>query len=236
MKIRLIANGSQPWERWVRRWGLAFLIDEDILFDAFGDARVLMGNLCRFKVDLTKIRWVVISHDHWDHVDGLRLFLMKRPGMDVNVPNRADAEVKAKIRLWGGNVVDVVGSVQIKEGVYSSGEIIGKYDGKDMPEQSLVLETGKGLVVVAGCAHPGIVTIVNHVRKIFRSPVHGVIGGFHLKDHSVEDIGIEATRLKAAGVDMVVPLHCTGARAEKVFKQVFGAGCLLIQEGQEITL
>ena len=44
MKVRLLANGSRPWERWIRRWGLSFLIDDDILFDAFGDARVLMGN------------------------------------------------------------------------------------------------------------------------------------------------------------------------------------------------
>lgn len=65
MKVRLFANGSRPWERWIRRWGLSFLIDDDILFDAFGDARVLMGNLRRFNVDIEKIRCVVISHEHW---------------------------------------------------------------------------------------------------------------------------------------------------------------------------
>jgi metal-dependent hydrolase (beta-lactamase superfamily II) len=52
----------------------------------------------------------------------------------------------------------------------------------------------------------------------------------------VEEIALEAARLKAAGVNMVVPLHCTGARAENVFRQVFGSCCLLPQEGQEITL
>jgi metal-dependent hydrolase (beta-lactamase superfamily II) len=75
--------------------------------------------------------------------------------------------------LVGGGVVGVVYSigaikkrlenlrrskvdpVKIKEGIYSSGEIVGKYDGKDMPEQAVVLETSKGLVVIAGCAHPG---------------------------------------------------------------------------------
>ena len=74
------------------------------------------------------------------------------------------------------------------------------------------------------------------VKKAFRKPVHGVIGGFHLKARTVEEIGLEAARLKAAGVDMVAPLHCTGVRAEEVFRQVFGSGCRSLREGQEITL
>ena len=236
MKLKLLANGSRPWERWIRRWGLSFLIDDDILFDAFGDARVLMGNLRRFKVDIGKIRQVVVSHEHWDHVEGLRPLLAQKPGLKIYLPHHADFVLKDKIRVWGGDVVEVSGSARLKDGVHVSGEIIGRYADKDMPEQAVVLETREGLVVIAGCAHPGIVTIVNSVKKAFRKPVHGVIGGFHLKNRTVEEIGLEAARLKAAGVDMVVPLHCTGARAEKVFKQVFGSGCLLAREGQEITL
>lgn len=236
MKITLIANGSRPWERWIRRWGLSFLIDNDILFDAFGDSRVLMGNLRRFKVDVSKIKYVVVSHEHWDHIEGLRPFLAQKPGLDIYLPIKADTSLKNKIRSWGGNILDVAESFKLKDGVHSSGEIIGEYSGKDMPEQSLVLETTKGLVVIAGCAHPGIMTIVNRVKKDFRKPVYGVIGGFHLKGYSTEGINIEAKRLKDAGVNMVVPLHCTGARAEKIFKQVFGSGYFLIREGHGVGL
>lgn len=236
MKVRLIANGSRPWERWIRRWGLSFLIDDDILFDAFGDARVLMENLRRFKVDIGKISHVAVSHEHWDHVEGLCPLLAQKPGLKVYLPQHADVVLKDRVRTWGGEVVEVSGPVRLKDGAHVSGEIIGRYADKDMPEQAVVLETGKGLVVVAGCAHPGIMTIVNRVKKDFQKNVHGVIGGLHLKDRSVEEIGLEAARLKAAGVEMVVPLHCTGARAEKVFGQVFATGCLFLREGQEIRL
>jgi 7,8-dihydropterin-6-yl-methyl-4-(beta-D-ribofuranosyl)aminobenzene 5'-phosphate synthase len=236
MKIRLIANGSRPWERWIRRWGLSFLIDDDILFDAFGDARVLMGNLRRFNVDIGKISQVVVSHEHWDHVEGLRPLLAQKPGLKIYLPQHADAALKDKVRGWGGVVVEAKGPARLRDGVHVSGEIIGRYADKDMPEQALVLENRKGLVVIVGCAHPGIMTIVHRFKKDFRRPVHGVIGGFHLKNRTVEEIGLEAARLKAAGVNKVVPLHCTGARAEKVFRQVFGAGCILAREGQEIRL
>jgi 7,8-dihydropterin-6-yl-methyl-4-(beta-D-ribofuranosyl)aminobenzene 5'-phosphate synthase len=236
MKVRLIANGSRPWERWIKRWGLSLLVDDDILFDAFGDARVLMGNLRRLNVDIDKIRKVVVSHEHWDHVEGLRPLLAQRPGLAIYVPQHADAVLKSKIRAWGGNVIEVSEPIKLKNGVHSSGEIIGRYADKDMPEQAMVLETGKGLVIVAGCAHPGIMMIVNSVKNVFRKPVNGAIGGFHFKDCSVEDIGIEAMRLKAAGVDTVVPLHCTGGEAAKVFRQVFGVSCFLMREGQEIDL
>ncbi len=236
MKVKLIANGSRPWERWIRRWGLSFLVDDDILFDAFGDARVLVGNLRRFKVNIGKIQHVVISHEHWDHVEGLRPLLAQKPGLKIYLPRHVDAVLKGNIRVWGGDVVEVNGPVRLKDGVHVSGEIIGRYVGKDIQEQAVVLETGKGLVVLSGCAHPGIMIIVNCVKKDFRKPVHGVIGGFHLKDRSMEDISLEVARLKAAGVDMVAPLHCTGAKAEKVFKQAFGSGCLLLREGQEMVL
>jgi 7,8-dihydropterin-6-yl-methyl-4-(beta-D-ribofuranosyl)aminobenzene 5'-phosphate synthase len=235
-KIKLIANGSRKWQRWIGRWGLSFLIDDDILFDAFGDARVLMGNLRRFKINIGKIKNVAVSHEHWDHVDGLRPFLVKRPQITVWLPHSADQILKDKIRLWGGDIVDVKEPIKLKDGVYLSGEIMGRYKGKAMPEQAMVLETVKGLIVIAGCAHPGIATIVDHVKGVFHKPVYGVIGGFHLKNKSLADINVEAMRLKATGVDMVAPLHCTGAKAENIFLQVFGSSCFLLREGQEMDL
>ena len=233
MKVKLIANGSRPWERWIRRWGLSFLVGDDILFDAFGDARVLMNNLRRFKVDVPKINHVVISHEHWDHIGGLRYLLSVHRGIKVYLPAHVSATFKEHVQAWGGDVVNVSGALRIKEGIHTTGEIMGHYAGQDMPEQGLVLETKQGLVLVAGCAHPGVVSMVQAVTEAFSKPVFGVMGGFHLKDHAVADITMEVTRLKAAGVRMVTPLHCTGARAVHVFRRAFGDGCQCLREGQE---
>jgi len=232
MKLLLLANGSHSWERWIKRWGLSFLIDDDIMFDAFGDVRVLMGNLSRFKVDVGRIEQVVVSHEHWDHVGGLYSLLAHKSGLKVYLPSHAMV-LKDKILAWGKQVVEVTVPVTLKDKVYLSGEIIGGYAKKQIAEQSLVLETQKGLVVVAGCAHPGIVEIVRHVKKVFQKSVYGIVGGFHFKDHSLKDINVEVNRLREAGIELVMPLHCTGARAVKVFQQVFGSGCVLLREGQE---
>ena len=66
MKIKIIAIGSSKWERFIRRWGVSFLIGEDVLFDAFGDPGVLLNNMRKFNVDPTKIKHIVLSHDDWD--------------------------------------------------------------------------------------------------------------------------------------------------------------------------
>lgn len=73
---------------------------------------------------------------------------------------------------------------------------------------------GKGLVVVTGCAHSGVVNTVNHARKITGiEEVFAVIGGFHLNDAGDEKIGMTAAALKEIGVKRVVPCHCTGLEA-----------------------
>ena len=233
MKLKLLANGQHSFEHWFKRWGLAFLINDDIVFDTFGDARVLMENLRQFKVDIGKIEQVVISHEHWDHVGGLCLLLKQKPGLKVYLPSHADIVLKDKICGWGGEVVEVTRALKLKDSIHLSGEIMGCYAGKPMPEQSIVLETQKGLVVIAGCAHPEINIIVKRVKEVFQKSVYGVIGGFHLKDHSLEGINIEVANLKEEGVNMVMPLHCTGARAQKIFQQAFGLGYVSIREGQE---
>ena len=65
MNIKLIAEGSRPWELWIRRWGVSFLIDDTILFDSFSSFEVLSKKLLKSNVDIGNIQAVVISHDHW---------------------------------------------------------------------------------------------------------------------------------------------------------------------------
>ena len=69
MQVRVIAVGSTKWERFIRRWGVSFLIGEDVLFDTFGDPGVFLGNMRRFNIEPAKIKYIVISHDDWDRGD-----------------------------------------------------------------------------------------------------------------------------------------------------------------------
>jgi 7,8-dihydropterin-6-yl-methyl-4-(beta-D-ribofuranosyl)aminobenzene 5'-phosphate synthase len=79
----------------------------------------------------------------------------------------------------------------------------------------------KGLVVIGGCSHAGIINTVKHARKVTRTDqVHAVLGGFHLTGPIFEPI-IKPTiaEMKKIGPDFVIPMHCTGWKAINQFAQ-----------------
>lgn len=79
---------------------------------------------------------------------------------------------------------------------------------------------GKGLVVLSGCAHAGIVNTIRHCQKLTGvDRLHAVIGGFHLIDSSWDAIESTIADVKAMSPDWVVPTHCTGFEATYRFRQ-----------------
>ena len=74
---------------------------------------------------------------------------------------------------------------------------------------------GRGLVVISGCAHTGIINTVKHARKVTGTDkVHAVLGGFHLTGPLFEPIiGPTIEETKRIGPDYIVPMHCTGWKA-----------------------
>lgn len=108
--------------------------------------------------------------------------------------------------------------------------------GDGVREQALVLETGEGLVVVTGCAHPGIVELVRRARTIDPdAPVALVMGGMHLREASDWQIDTVVSGLKALGVRKVAPSHCTGDRAIERFRQAYGAGFVRAGAGTKLS-
>ncbi|OPX64792.1 MBL fold metallo-hydrolase [Methanoregula sp. PtaB.Bin085] len=108
-------------------------------------------------------------------------------------------------------------------------------DGRWIPDQylddqALVMNVaGKGLVVMSGCAHAGIVNTVEYARKITgTNHVHAVLGGFHLNGKAFESVippTIDA--LKKIGPDYIVPMHCTGWDAINRFLAAMPGKCIL---------
>jgi 7,8-dihydropterin-6-yl-methyl-4-(beta-D-ribofuranosyl)aminobenzene 5'-phosphate synthase len=131
-----------------------------------------MGQL---QIDPASIEMVVLSHNHWDHKGGLKGFLKA---------NRNRAEV------YGPTKFSV--PTEIHKGIYSTGKL-----GRLIKEQSLVVNTSKGLVLITGCAHPGLEKIIDSPRTLGR--IYGVIGGFH--GFSKLD--------KLKGIELIAPCHCT---------------------------
>ncbi len=96
---------------------------------------------------------------------------------------------------------------------------------------------GKGLVVLSGCSHSGIVNTVAYARKVTGvDKVHVVMGGFHLTGPAFEPI-IDKTieGLRAFGPDHVVPTHCTGRKAAMAFEEAMPEQFILNMAGTRLT-
>ena len=86
-------------------------------------------------------------------------------------------------------------------------------------DQAIIINVkDKGLVIVAGCAHSGIINTINHAKKISGvDRVYGIIGGFHLISSTAEEIQRTVDEIKKLNPVIVVPSHCTGFPAIKQF-------------------
>ncbi|MBN1505609.1 MAG: MBL fold metallo-hydrolase [Sedimentisphaerales bacterium] len=222
-----------------------------VLFDTGADPGVLKDNLTAMKVDPAGIEAVVISHWHSDHVHGAP-GLGKLAGVQALTPRRIDdfaklksvgfaedtarkiadwlAEETAKLTSAGLDVVAVSQATPLFDGITVSqplpfGEMPTDKPGAESAvfwEQCLTVDTPAGLVVVVGCSHPGILSMLEEVRRRTSRPFHLVIGGFHLLNQPEAEVHKIATAMQAMGVAYVSPTHCTGKNAIRVFHDVFG--------------
>jgi 7,8-dihydropterin-6-yl-methyl-4-(beta-D-ribofuranosyl)aminobenzene 5'-phosphate synthase len=106
-------------------------------------------------------------------------------------------------------------------------------------DQALVVHLkGKGLVVISGCAHSGIVNTVLYSRKITGiEPVYAVLGGFHLTGPLFEPIiGDTIAALMEIGPKVLVPMHCTGWTAINRFSEFFPDAFVLNSVGSKFVL
>ena len=101
-------------------------------------------------------------------------------------------------------------------------------------EQALALDTPRGLIIITGCAHPGILNIIETARAILSKDALLVAGGFHLMNDADAAIDGVIARFRDLGVQRVAPTHCSGERARQRFAQAYGANFLAIGVGSVI--
>jgi len=172
----------------------------------------------------------VLSHIHHDHTGGLKGFLDRNSAVQVYLPASFPDDFKRDVRKSGAEIVEVKGRCEICEGLYSTGEMNG-----GVREQSLICETPRGIVVITGCAHPGIVRIVEEAGKTGED-IYLVMGGFHLGGKSSEVLQNIVDRFKELGVAKVCPCHCTGGDARELFLKAYGENCILGGVGSRLEV
>ncbi len=200
-------------------WGFACVIEtpeETILFDTGNDGEILQSNLNALGFAEADFAKIIISHMHWDHVGGLKKMREQHPDAVVFLPASATEEEKEKLICLEAVLINQ--PQQINRFIYSLGELQGRAN-----EQSLAIPTVDGLVVITGCAHPGIVHIVKAATRHFPDEkIHLVLGGFHLNQNSEQEVREITNELKKLGVEKAAATHCTGPASIKVFAEEFG--------------
>ena len=216
-------------------WGFSCIIEgteKTILFDTGRAKGIFYYNIENIKPNLKNVRQVVISHNHADHTGNLFNFLKDNNKVTVYLPASFPKPFIDKIKKANANVVAVDKPVEICKDVFLTGGMSSKI----IEEQSLIINTDKGLVVIAGCSHPGIVNIVRKAKEIINKDVYLVFGGFHLLDDSDDNVKIVIKQLKDLSVLKVGPTHCTGDKAIELFKKTYGENYIQMGVGKLLKI
>ncbi len=195
-------------------WGFATIIKtprDVILFDTGGNSEILLFNMKKLGIDPASIKKIVISHIHGDHTGGLEGFLDRNPNITVFIPSSFPQSIKDMIIQKGGRFVEISAPEKISDFVYTTGELYGP-----PKEQSLIVDSKKGLVIITGCAHPGVVNIVERAKELMkRDKVYLVLGGFHHPPLSC------VKEFRELEVEKVAPSHCTGDLVREAFREEY---------------
>jgi 7,8-dihydropterin-6-yl-methyl-4-(beta-D-ribofuranosyl)aminobenzene 5'-phosphate synthase len=233
LTIIIVYDNNAYDQRLKTAWGFSALVeyhDHTLLFDTGGDGAILIENMRILGIDPTQIESVVLSHAHGDHTGGLNDLL--EAGARPTVYLLPSFSLSFKDQIERVTQVVVVSSGQsIAEGLLTTGEM-----GRNILEQALVIRTEPGLVVITGCAHPGVIAILEQALEMYDEPIRLVLGGFHLGSKSKAEIVSVLEDFRRIGVEHVAPCHCTGAQAISMFAAEYGEDFIQAGVGRVVRL
>jgi 7,8-dihydropterin-6-yl-methyl-4-(beta-D-ribofuranosyl)aminobenzene 5'-phosphate synthase len=249
-------------------WGFSALIEYNgkrILFDTGNDAAIFERNVKALRADLKKLDFVVISHRHGDHTNGLHYLLGINPNVKIYSPvdehfggmtpqaflKRGVPSLSADMRYFGGfprtdiphgsawrNVTFAMVEklVEIAPGIHLIPTISQVAGTLELQELSLSLQTPNGQILVVGCSHPGIEKIVEAASAIDKR-FEIIFGGFHLVTTPDRDIERIVTALHDRWkVKRIAPGHCTGEPAFAALQKAYGADYVYAGLGSVIEI
>jgi 7,8-dihydropterin-6-yl-methyl-4-(beta-D-ribofuranosyl)aminobenzene 5'-phosphate synthase len=232
--------------------GLSVFIetDDNILFDT-GPSGVILDNARLAGIDLKGTDWIVLSHGHWDHGDGLialaeagiRTRLLVHPGV-FSDRRRASGTFNglAMSRTQAAQTFDLIettAAFQINEDVWFLGEIprINEFearqttfyyvkDGKKLPDHlpddtALAIRTKKGLVIVTGCSHAGICNICEWAKQVASEDRLFMVLGGFHLSGESEILEKTIAYFQRQKVAHLYPMHCTALPALARFYAAF---------------
>ena len=225
--------------------------DRRILFDT-GQKDVILKNAERLGINLADAEVLVLSHGHDDHTDNLADFYAINPNAPMYCGRNIDADrfccrPGEQALNWSPppsakkifetlppeqkHVLDK--PLYLLPGVAITGPVPRLTTFEDVGEarkpdpvsddMSMWFETDKGLVILLGCCHSGIVNTVNYIRQVSGiEKISGIVGGMHLIRASKERMDKTLEAMKSWNMDFLIPCHCTGDNAMQQMKDYLG--------------
>ncbi len=219
LKITVLVEDTAPSEQFWGEHGLSMLIEADgkkILFDTGYSGDVLLHNAKELNIELKTIDAFVLSHPHDDHSGGMEKVSHHIANKPMYCTSDAFGEHMPKSKMLKSIYTDV-------HLVRENTEIIpGLWVIKERPTINSQLKTheinlvayleGKGLIVIVGCAHHGLPTILADAKEAFNNqiPIYALVGGLHLKNSSPEEITKIIELFTKENIQILLPNHCTG--------------------------
>lgn len=149
--------------------------------------------------------------------------------------------------------VPTEGITEVVEGVFATGAVPRANDFEDtggpffldeactqpdllVDDQSLFFESPEGLIVVLGCAHAGIINVLEYIHRVTGRPIHTVLGGTHLGSASEHRLERTVEALRRLGVKRLGPAHCTGQAASARLQQELSGCCFACPGGTQLRI
>jgi len=229
MKFNIIFDNVKFNHSLQNLWGFSCYIDElKMLFDTGSNGRVLLKNAKKMGINFKEIKYVFISHPHWDHIGGIDTVIEENPNITMFVPSSLSKHLIKDLKGLVKKVVVINDKFQeILPNIFSSGIM------QPVDEQSMAIKTEKGLIIITGCGHAGIVNIQNRFKKFLEEPIYYTIGGFHLLRSSDKEI---TETIQNIDTKFISATHCTGEKAIKMIKTYFGDKFIPIGLGAVVEL
>jgi 7,8-dihydropterin-6-yl-methyl-4-(beta-D-ribofuranosyl)aminobenzene 5'-phosphate synthase len=189
--------------------------------------------------EVLKLKGKVDVHSH-PHVFLDRFAVLKEEGREIKRFIGIHYK-RSYLESLGANFVFNTDFTEIEKGLFLTGEVprqtnfekadprlFSETDGSMthdlfLDDQSLILDTDKGIVLILGCAHSGMINIINHViNKMGKEKFHSILGGTHLDFLTPEQLEESIKSLKRMEIGKIGVSHCTGMRAAFRLQQEFG--------------
>jgi 7,8-dihydropterin-6-yl-methyl-4-(beta-D-ribofuranosyl)aminobenzene 5'-phosphate synthase len=238
VRVTTVVDNNVRKEGLAPSWGLSFYVEtfthdkkHIVLMDTSGSSQTFSSNASKLGLNLSEVEAIFISHWHGDHYGALsQLLSLLKPQTVVYVPSENSIGLK-EIRGAGGIPWICHKSIEFVEDMMSTGEMLG-----GLSEHSLLINVkNKGLVVLVGCSHPGIINILKRSEKVSGvDKIHAVMGGFHIS--SVGEGLRVGEFLRELDVILVSPCHCTSNDAKQGIAKILGERYVKNGSGKIISI